>query len=321
MGTTERLKWIDVAKGVGILLVFLGHSKLPVVHSYIYMFHMPLFYVLCGLCWDTGKYISLSFDSYLKKKFISYIVPYLKISLVCLLVYGVLYNGITIGINEVFWKKLAKYILGLYIYSRGTTEWMPRCSPIWFLTCIFYAEIMLFFLRKQNSHKQIFCVILSAIIGYIFSLTVKLPMNIDNAFTALPFMYLGVLLRENKTLLQSDKLFIISFLLSIPILLFGLKLNDFDGNRFNSLPFTYIQASVLVFCVLSACRKWGGGGFLYIQWLGRYTLPLMGYNYLIILIVSYMVHSYWLSPLMEIFIGVCMCVILSKFPIIKKIMY
>ncbi|MBE6223870.1 MAG: hypothetical protein E7122_01390 [Bacteroidales bacterium] len=179
MNETIRLPWIDTVKGLGILLVFLGHSSIPVAHS-IYMFHMPLFYILCGLCWDTNKYISLPFRSYWKKKFRSYIIPYLKISIVCLLLYGVLYNGITMGINDAYWTKLAKYILGLFVFSRGTTEWMPRCSPIWFLTCIFFAEIMLYFVRKQSTYKQVVLILLSALLGYVFSLAVKLPMNIEN---------------------------------------------------------------------------------------------------------------------------------------------
>jgi fucose 4-O-acetylase-like acetyltransferase len=50
---TQRLQQIDIAKGLGILLVVLGHNRaltdgLPAAHTVIYLFHMPLFLFLSG---------------------------------------------------------------------------------------------------------------------------------------------------------------------------------------------------------------------------------------------------------------------------------
>lgn len=41
----NRIDWIDTLKGLGIFLVFLGHTALinKVIDHYIYSFHMPLF--------------------------------------------------------------------------------------------------------------------------------------------------------------------------------------------------------------------------------------------------------------------------------------
>jgi len=58
-----RLEWVDVAKGLGIALVVLGHTlrglvnagllnpegPVAVVDRWIYAFHMPLFFILSGL--------------------------------------------------------------------------------------------------------------------------------------------------------------------------------------------------------------------------------------------------------------------------------
>src|SRR6516162_8987779 len=58
-----RLEWVDVAKGLGIALVVLGHTlrglvnagllnpegPVQVVDRWIYAFHMPLFFILSGL--------------------------------------------------------------------------------------------------------------------------------------------------------------------------------------------------------------------------------------------------------------------------------
>ena len=52
----ERLAVFDVAKGLGILLVVFAHinyTNIPLV--YIYSFHMPLFFLISGIFFDTKK--------------------------------------------------------------------------------------------------------------------------------------------------------------------------------------------------------------------------------------------------------------------------
>lgn len=58
-----RLEWLDLAKGIGIILVVIGHANrglqnaglpdprglLPVLDQALYAFHMPLFFVLSGI--------------------------------------------------------------------------------------------------------------------------------------------------------------------------------------------------------------------------------------------------------------------------------
>ena len=39
----NRENWIDVTRGIAILAVLIGHSgTMPIIHIYIYGFHMPL---------------------------------------------------------------------------------------------------------------------------------------------------------------------------------------------------------------------------------------------------------------------------------------
>lgn len=54
----NRIVWLDTAKGIGILLVVVGHTMSPVmeghevmtaVYSILYVFHMPLFFLLSGM--------------------------------------------------------------------------------------------------------------------------------------------------------------------------------------------------------------------------------------------------------------------------------
>uniref|UniRef100_UPI001C2F5592 acyltransferase family protein n=1 Tax=Micrococcus sp. GbtcB5 TaxID=2824750 RepID=UPI001C2F5592 len=55
---TNRVEWIDTAKGMGIFLVILGHtgSLGGRITNYIYSYHMPLFFFLSGYLFSVGKY-------------------------------------------------------------------------------------------------------------------------------------------------------------------------------------------------------------------------------------------------------------------------
>ena len=44
---TDRLDWIDIAKGIGIISVLMGHN-VSQLKPIIYAFHMPLFFILAG---------------------------------------------------------------------------------------------------------------------------------------------------------------------------------------------------------------------------------------------------------------------------------
>lgn len=52
-----RVEWVDVAKGIGIILVVLGHNQSPdYIIKFIYSFHMPLFFFLSGYLTNPSKY-------------------------------------------------------------------------------------------------------------------------------------------------------------------------------------------------------------------------------------------------------------------------
>ena len=73
MATISRIPMIDVAKGIGIILVVIGHTNLPtLVMNLIYAFHVPLFFVLSGMVFNMNKSLTELFVN----KFRTLLVPY-----------------------------------------------------------------------------------------------------------------------------------------------------------------------------------------------------------------------------------------------------
>ena len=71
---TQRNPIIDVCKGIGILLVVVGHLG-TIWGSPIYMFHMSLFFILSGVCFS-DKYLDQKVD-FVRKRFVSIMLPFL----------------------------------------------------------------------------------------------------------------------------------------------------------------------------------------------------------------------------------------------------
>lgn len=54
----KRIDYLDMVKGIGIILVVIGHSTLPSdsVITWLASFHMPLFFIVSGmLLWHKKK--------------------------------------------------------------------------------------------------------------------------------------------------------------------------------------------------------------------------------------------------------------------------
>ena len=85
---TNRIGWIDAAKGIGLLCVILGHLHIPLVDTWVYFFHMPLFFFLSGCVFSGGKY---DFKTFISKKLRSLVIPYFTLGGGIFLFWCVLY--------------------------------------------------------------------------------------------------------------------------------------------------------------------------------------------------------------------------------------
>ncbi len=87
MTPSKRDTSIDICKGLGIMLMVLGHSGIPKVgHDFIYMFHMPLFFFVSGYCFDE-KYQNMPY-AFIKRKIKGLWWPYVKYGLLFLLLHN-----------------------------------------------------------------------------------------------------------------------------------------------------------------------------------------------------------------------------------------
>ena len=77
---SKRIEWIDVAKGICIVLMVVGHTRLPsIISNWIWSFHMPFFFFISGMTFKVGNYKSLNF--FLYRKLRTLLVPFFVFSI------------------------------------------------------------------------------------------------------------------------------------------------------------------------------------------------------------------------------------------------
>jgi acyltransferase len=207
-----RLAWIDALKGFGILLVVFAHYMLPqALDTYIFSFHMPLFFFVSGFVFNFAKY-SESAANFIKGRFRSLIIPYFAFAVITLLFYFLL--------DELYTPEVVSFKIfgaGIFhiVYSIifAQTTMISYNGPLWFLTCLFVTELLFFGLAKRyfwQPAKLGIWLIMAGIIGYLYSVYIpfRLPWNADVALTAVVFYGTGNLFRrliDSRRLLDSKE--------------------------------------------------------------------------------------------------------------------
>ncbi len=86
----NRTLWIDIAKGITIILMVIGHTSIPMsVSNFIWSFHMPLFFIASGWCTHWEKY---TFNEFLFRRCKSLLLPFIFYSIIVIAVSCIIEN-------------------------------------------------------------------------------------------------------------------------------------------------------------------------------------------------------------------------------------
>ena len=177
-----RLPWVDIAKGLGIILVVIAHTRLPSqeVRWWINSFHMPLFFVVAGLCYDETRYSNLW--KYLARKSRALVYPYVTLSLIVLGLFATLYVGSDskLSVSSLFGNML-----------RGGTF-----GAFWFITVLLEVELSYAILASlvRPSLARLMLVFVVAVVG-AYVIPSHLPYFFDAACVAVFFYGTGHFMR------------------------------------------------------------------------------------------------------------------------------
>lgn len=178
-----RIEWVDTAKGLGLLFVFIGHLKTPFLATWFYTFHMPLFFFLSGLV-----YKHVCWDGFIGKRFKRLVIPYFCLGFVIFAVWCIIY-AFQGKCNTEYWGMLRDFLI-----QRGF--W-----TVWFLAALFFASILQWIVVCVAKDKKPLILILSSVLCLLAFIYYRLggkvlPWCIDVAFVAQFFMNVGYLTKN-----------------------------------------------------------------------------------------------------------------------------
>ena len=284
----KRLTWIDVAKGLGILLVVLAHTRFPTKEMswWINSFHMPLFFVVAGLCYDESRYPSLL--TYLKRKCVALVYPYFTLSFLVIGLVWALYWG-----PDAAWTPLPML------------KNMLRGSPggaFWFITVLLQVEIFYAAFSqcvRMPGVRIATLLLLSFLAAYL--IPDHLPYFFDTGLVALFFYGLGHFCRPHlQKMLVSPRVdlwfagvFVVAVIIDLVLLIGVYRYKATFAARDLKAPAFYFLLAALGTAILlmvsiawdrvaaartgwlGACMRWGNGA---IRFLARNTVVILAFH-------------------------------------------
>lgn len=269
-----RIGFIDLAKGVCIVLIVLGHTGIYVDFPGLTLMRTPLYFALSGLFFkDYGGFLQ-----FLVRKTNKILVPFLFFYICSYAIFylcNLLFPGLIVsdarGILDVFTQ--VQYFNG----------------PIWFLLALFWCNIAFCAVSLGVKRETARAVIVFAIfaVGYaVEKMGIFLPCVLDAAMVGMPFFYFGYLLKKSPLLYPSrfDK-----YNLPVALLLFAVAyFTDIVFRPVIHFHDKFISGNLLAMALL-ACSSVTGLLLLckavrwlpVVSYLGRYSIVTLCLHHLV----------------------------------------
>ena len=293
----SRVGYVDIAKGIGITLVVMGHNDFelisPFAHKLIYSFHMPMFFFMAGMFFKPD----LPFWLFVRQRFKKVLIPFF---VTILFLYFTSISFSKVSILEAT-RRLLKGVYGNGHYL----DWVQ----LWFLPHLFAVSLFAYLFARafrQTHLLRLRWAILTGlyIVGVLsiklfspfeFKLLGKefsvygLPYSLDLVLISGSFFILAYELNQKQcaSFLESPLTLFLSGLILISLVWYFPSEIDFNIRQFDSLPINTIEALLGILFILTLSKQ--------IERIGRLSVlfQYVGQTSLIILIFQVPIQDYW----------------------------
>lgn len=273
-----RIEFIDLAKGVCILLVILVHCGINAALPCFNSIRMPLYFALSGMFFKTYG----GFSIFAKKKTNKLLIPF---AFFYLLGYAIYY---TIGLVS---PQTLDAIASNGIFDVFTQNQFFN-GPIWFLLSLFWTNLIFYAVckvSKRNIVQLVIVFVIGTVGCYLGKLNIFVPCMIIPAMTAMPIFYFGyTLMTYGEWILHPQKydkynVFIaLTLYVSAAIIdyaanhpLIALHSNSVYGSPIGF----YVIAALGILAILFLCKAIGRLPF--VSYFGRYSIIPLCVHHLI----------------------------------------
>ena len=311
----------DIMKGFGILLVIAGHlgGINKYLHSFIFSFHMPLFFILAGYFFKPKD-----FSTSLSKDFKRLIYPYLfTCSLIIiyqltLFIYNRDYNPLFRSLIATLWGNGSNNHSSLYFAN------IPSIGAIWFLLALFWSKTIYNLIPQKNKYIYAIVLLLSITATLMDRYIANLPFAFLPGISALVFFTAGNYAKQNNVSWKW-------FLLGIPIWIYCIAFSGMSIVRcyYDCYPLDVIggiTGTCTVYLLSKAIHSFYNPLSWGLSWLGKNSLAILCFHLLVmtlpfieILFKYSSINNYWIKTLLFFALPLLFTFLSTKIPITRKI--
>ncbi|MGN0620905.1 MAG: acyltransferase family protein [Porcipelethomonas sp.] len=226
----NRIRFFDIAKGIGIFFVVYAHASAP-FSAYINKFHMPLFFLISGLLYNTKS----GLKEYSIKKIKSLYIPFVFWNILVLLVKMIVTKDVVL-----YFKSIIKVFLTLNKDGQffGAT---------WFLGALFTVSVLYKFIDVKIPQLKCKPFIILGIFTFILIIgfVITLPYLLSRTFILSFYFAVGALIKNvSEHLKKFDTFWVMMVCLLFFIVTGDLNLVHMGNNTYSS-PLLFIMGSFM----------------------------------------------------------------------------
>lgn len=294
---------ITIVKAIGIILMVIGHSGCPqVLFRFIYLFHMPLFFI-CSEIFYKEMVDKESAFVFLKKRIKNLYIPFVKWSILFLFLHNVfmvvgIYNNDYGYEGGSFFYSIPEILNKSFLILFTMHDYEELLGGFWFIRALFISSIIIAFfsvlLKKLKQHKnELLCVFFLVLTIFIrrFEPDPEIWRDISMGFLG-AFFYMVGFLSKRYTRYWKNKYGAVSFFFIVLMSYYYFKDGISMGCGYNKvIPFSVsavsgtfltLYLSSIIEIKLSILKRT-------LYYVGNYTLDILALHFLSFRLVSYLI--------------------------------
>lgn len=323
MDVENRLEYVDIAKGIGLILVLCSHSDAFDLMWMMMDMCIPIFFFYSGYTFKMKG----PFKASMKKKARKLLVPYIFFNIVMFCVFC------HFSLRELVGIIYSRYSLYPLDVTPNIKFFTSGNYPMWYLTSLVVSYFLFYLLVYYEKFKHFLMLFYAIWVVAFIECPILLPWSLDTAPLTALVIYVGMKVRQHNLISMDIYQVLFLLLIYLGLRIVGGDLNISVREYGTSVAIYFLLAVIAPFVVLWGARyleKTLVGNLLLV--LGRHSLTIFCVQIAFIVLAKNIYN--WLYPEMELgyvagifeilfalFGGWVMSILLHKIKFVSRLLF
>lgn len=297
----------DIVKAICIILMVCAHTGIPTIaRSFIYMFHMAVFYFVAGYFCKVGGSNKDVLCSFFKRKTKALYKPYVIFALLNVWLHPLMYDIHWVESTYSF-QEIARFSFKTLLCAGP----LYLGAPMWFLKSLFISLgilVMILQLVKSEKKRALIVALLYCTGWTVAKYHVDVPWSLAREITVVSLLYLGYIVRiftppifvQNLLGPKRNKLLVLFCFIGIMLYLARVVEISVQSEVYSflgALPLFCLMGTFICKTIAEFVTSYSSIVTKCLSFVGRHTLAILMWHIIAMKIVSYFIVSHYNYPI------------------------